>query len=105
LGADDKLPHINIFHYDGKRITLGNANKNLVDGVKIQGLNQGEFFIYTLIWTEKELRWFINNLEVYRTASNIPTEEMYLAFNSFITEKQRGSNGALEVDWVRVYKK
>jgi hypothetical protein len=42
---------------------------------------------------------------VYRTASNIPTEEMYLAFNSFITEKQRGSNGALEVDWVRVYKK
>jgi hypothetical protein len=103
LGADDKLPHINIFHYDGKRITLGNANKNLVDGVKIQGLNPHEFFIYTLIWTEKELRWFINNLEVYRTASNIPTEEMYLAFNSFITEKQHGSNGALEVDWVRVY--
>ena len=105
LGADDKLPHINIFHYDGKRITLGNANKNLVDGVKIQGLNPGQFFIYTLIWTEKELRWFINNLEVYRTASNIPAEEMYLAFNSFITEKQHGSNGALEVDWVRVYEK
>ena len=29
----------------------------------------------------------INNLEVYRTASNIPAEEMFLSFNSFISEK------------------
>ena len=28
---------------------------------------------------------------------------MYLAFNSFIKEKQRGTTGHIEVDWVRVY--
>lgn len=103
LGSDAKLPLINIFHSTGKYITLGNTNKNLVDGIKITGINPGQFFIYTLVWSEKELIWMINNLEVYRTASNIPKEDMYLAFNSFITEKQHGSSGTLEVDWVRVY--
>ncbi len=103
LGADSKLPFINIFHYNGKHITLGNTNENLVDGIKISGLNHFEYFIYTLVWTEKEMYWIINNLEVYRTASNIPKESMYLAFSSFISEKQHGSAGYLEVDWVRVY--
>ena len=103
LGSDTKLPLINIFHSTGKYITLGNTNKNLVDGIKITGINPYQFYIYTLVWTEKELVWMINNLEVYRTASNIPKEEMYLAFNSFITEKQHGSAGSLEIDWVRVY--
>jgi len=103
LGADNKLPHINIFHFDGKAITLGNANKNIVDGIKITGLNACKFYIYSLIWSEKELIWLINDLEVYRTASNIPSESMYLAFNSFISQNQKGSEGNLEVDWVRAY--
>ena len=103
LGADAKLPNIKIFHYNGKHITLGNANKDLYDGIKITGINPSEFFIYTLVWNKKELIWLINDLEVYRTASNIPKEAMYMAFNSFISEQQHGSAGSLEVDWVRVY--
>jgi len=97
------LPHINIFHFNGKAITMGIANKNLVDGIQIKGLNPSQFYIYTLIWTKKELVWMINNLEVHRTVGNIPTEEMYLAFNSFISQKQSGDTGILEVDWVRTY--
>jgi len=103
LGSDSKLPHINIFHFNGKSITLGNINKNIVDGIQIKGINPAQFYIYTLIWSAKELIWMINDLEVYRTASNIPSESMYLAFNSFISQKQKGSTGNLEVDWVRTY--
>lgn len=103
LGADSKLPNIKIFHFNGKQITLGNANKNLYDGITVTGINTSEFFIYTLIWSKNELVWMINDLEIYRTASNIPKEAMYLAFNSFISNKQHGSVGSLEVDWVRVY--
>jgi len=103
LGSDTKIPMINIFHSTGKNITLGNANHNLVDGIKIKGINPLKYYIYTLVWSEKELIWMINDYEVYRTASNIPVESMYLAFNSFITEKQRGSTGSLDIDWVRVY--
>ncbi len=103
LGSDAKLPLINIFHFNGKNITIGNTNKNLVDGIKITGIDPSQYFIYSLVWSPKELIWMINNLEVYRTASNIPLEDMYLAFNSFISEKQKGSTGNLEIDWVRVY--
>lgn len=103
LGADNKLPHVKIFHFDGKKINVGNANENIFDGVNVTGLNAGQFYIYSLIWSEKELIWMINNLEIYRTASNIPAQEMYLAFNSFISEKNHPGTGHIEVDWVRVY--
>ena len=103
LGADAKLPQVNIFHYNGKYITVGNSTPNVLDGVNISGLNSSDFYIYSLEWTEKELTWKINNFEVYRTSNKVPKEEMYLAFNSFISEKQSGTTGSLEVDWVRVY--
>jgi hypothetical protein len=103
LGSDNKLPNVKIFHFDGKKINVGNANQNVYDGIQITGINTNQYYIYSLIWTENELIWMINNLEVYRTMSNIPTEEMYLTFNSFITEKQHGSAGNIHVDWVRVY--
>jgi hypothetical protein len=45
----------------------------------------------------------INNVEVHRTTANIPKEEMFLAFNSFIPQKSHGSEGIMEIDWVRVY--
>ena len=104
LGGDDKLPHINIFHYNGKQITLGNANENVVDGINITGINPSQFYIYTLKWTTKELIWFVNNLEVYRTSNQVPQENMYVGINSFISEKQKGSTGFIEIDWIRVYK-
>ena len=103
LGSDHKQPHINIFYFDGKVIKLGNINRNVEDGITIHGLNPANYYIYTLKWTENELIWLINDLEVYRTANNIPKEEMFPVFNSFITNKQSGTIGSLEVDWIRVY--
>lgn len=103
LGSENKLPHVNIFHFDGKKIRVGNLNKNIVDGISIKGVNPAKYHIYTLRWTDNELVWSINDYEVYRTTSNIPTEAMYLAFNSFIPEKLHGSTGSFEVDWVKVH--
>lgn len=104
LGSNGKLPHINIFHFDGKKVRVGNAYQNIIDGVKISGLNPSQYHIYTLKWSKNELVWMVNDIEVYRTTGNIPQEEMYLVFNSFIPQKSDGSEGVLEVDWVRVYK-
>jgi len=103
LGADGKLPHINIFHFNGKKITVGNASKEKIDGTAITGISRLSPFVYTLVWKKNELVWYINNIEVFRTA-HVPKEELYLAFNSFISNKQKGSAGCLEVDWIRVYK-
>ncbi|MDR2824699.1 MAG: hypothetical protein LBB41_05810 [Prevotellaceae bacterium] len=103
LGAEGKLPHINIFHYNGKRVTVGNASKDTFDGTEIKGINPYASYIYTLVWKKDELLWYINNIEVYRTRTNIPKEKLYIALNSFISNKQHGANGSLEVDWIRVY--
>ena len=103
LGTDRKLPQITIFHFDGKNINVGNAHESGFDGNKIKGIHPSQFYIYTLVWTDNELIWFINDREVYRTSSNLPQEKMYLAFNSFIPEKEKGDEGILEVDWVKVY--
>jgi hypothetical protein len=55
------------------------------------------------MWTENELVWKINNVEVYRTPNNFSNQEMYLGLNSFISESQKASTGSLELQWVKVY--
>ncbi len=103
LGCDNKQPLIKIFHFDGKTLRMGRTDENGTDETNVTGLNFSKFHVYTLIWTENELVWMINNLVVNRISTHIPKEEMYLAFNSFITQSQTPQEGLLEVDWVRVY--
>lgn len=103
LGSDQKLPFIKIFHFDGNKIKVGCFDSAGKNENTILGINPKDFYIYTLVWTEKELRWYVNNLEVARSSMHIPKESMYLAFNSFISESQQPMEGALEVDWVNVY--
>lgn len=103
LAGDKKLPLVNIFHFNGKKITVGNANERIFDQVEITGINHSEFYIYTLEWTPNELIWYVNNVEVYRTHANIPAEPLYLSFRSFISQDQKGDTGSLEVDWVKVF--
>ena len=103
LSAERKLPHINLFHFDGENIRVGNAGLHKVDGVSISGVSQSQFYIYTLEWTPRALVWYINNVEVYRTTENIPHEALYLGINSFIPKKMSPKSGKIEVDWIKVY--
>ena len=102
LAGDKKLPLVNIFHFDGKHITVGNATERIFDQTEITGIDAANFYIYTLEWTPNQLIWYVNNIEVYRTHANIPDEPLYLTFRSFISENQKGDTGTLEVDWVKV---
>lgn len=103
LSGDRKLPHINLFHFNGTQITMGNANQHKMDGVEISGISENQFFIYTLEWTPRALIWYVNNVEVYRTTENIPQEALYLGINSFIPMKKDPKPGKLEVDWIKVF--
>ena len=103
LGSGKKLPMLSIFHFNGKRITVGNYNENSFDGTEVRGINPQAYFIYSLRWTKMELIWYVNNVEVYRTNRNIPREKLYLALSSFIDKNQRPSEGSLNVAWVRVF--
>ena len=103
LKGTKKLPHINLFYYDGKNISVGNANQHTLDGAEIEGIPENQFFIYTLEWTARSLTWYINNVEIYRTTENIPHKALYLGIHSFLPRNSEPSTGTLEVDWIKVF--
>lgn len=105
LGTGKKLPMVNLFHFNGKHITVGNYDDKRFDGEVIRGIAPGLYYIYSLRWTDKELIWYVNNVEVYRTNRNIPKEKLFLAISSFIDEKQRAQEGQINVAWIRVFAK
>ncbi|MBO7501790.1 MAG: hypothetical protein J6T32_01085 [Paludibacteraceae bacterium] len=103
LGSGEQTPMVSIFHYNGKHITVGNYTKKGFDGTILRGISPKPYYIYSLRWTENELIWYVNNLEVYRTRNNVPKEQLFLALSSFIDEHQRPSEGLLNVAWIRVF--
>jgi beta-glucanase (GH16 family) len=109
LGTDGKLPHINVFYFDGKTISVNNYAKDgtsvSISKETVKGISPADFYIYSLEWTPTELVWKINNVEIYRVNKSIPQQSMFPVFNSFISEKQKGGSGTLEVDWIKVYTK
>lgn len=105
LGTGKKLPMVSLFHFNGKHITVGNYDEKRFDGEVIRGINPGAYYIYSLRWTDKELIWYVNNVEVHRTNRNIPQEKLFLAISSFIDEHQRAMEGQINVAWIRVFAK
>ena len=105
LGTGKKLPRVNIFHFNGKHITVGLYDEKRFIGSVIRGIAPGLYYIYSLRWTDKELIWYVNNVEVYRTNLNIPKEKLFMAISSFIDEKQRAQEGQINVAWIRVFAK
>ncbi|MCQ2342288.1 MAG: hypothetical protein MJZ75_02170 [Paludibacteraceae bacterium] len=107
LRSKSHVPFISLFDYTGRRLYCGvkdslkhDRNLKMLDG--LQPITQT---IFTVSWQKDEIVWFVNNLEVYRTANLIPKgEKLYLNMYSFAFEKERhAGEGELNVDWVRVY--
>ena len=104
LVSEHKLPQINVFHFDGKHVTVGNAWKDGSQTEIVKGIAPSDFYIYKLEWTSEELIWSVNNMEVFRTRKGIPYIPLFPLFAS-VVDKHQDDMGALEVDWVRIYQK
>ncbi|MCR5298797.1 MAG: family 16 glycosylhydrolase [Paludibacteraceae bacterium] len=106
LGTDGKLPHINIFAYNGKEISVGlctlQGNEVKKDRDVIKGISAENYYVYTLEWTPQEIVWKVNNITVKKVKNNI-SSAMYLAFNSFIGPNNEGGNATMQVEWVKAY--
>lgn len=106
LRSKNHVPFISLFDYTGRKLYCGvkdslQHDKNLKF---LDGLQPIVPTIFTVSWQKDEIVWFVNNLEVFRTKNLIPKgEKLYLHMYSFLFEKQTGSEGSLEVDWVRVF--
>jgi beta-glucanase (GH16 family) len=109
-------PHIDIFKsmYPGGRL----LDSGLITEVEGKGLTESakqvkgtkfnnDFYIYSLDWSENELIWKINGVEIYRQTHNIPREPMYLSFSTILPDEPKESDlpAIMEVNWVRFYKR
>jgi hypothetical protein len=102
LVSENKLPQVNVFHFDGQHVTVGNAWKDGSRSEIVKGISPSEFYIYKLEWTSNELIWSINNLELFRTRQGVPSISLFPIFAS-IVDKHQDDTGILEVDWIRIY--
>ena len=105
LGTDGMIPHINIFSFNGKKLSVGMCNNanGTIDREIIKGINPESYYIYTLEWNEREIIWKINNVVVKKVTSNVPDKAMHLAATSFIGAQNAGGESILKIDWIRVY--
>ncbi|MCR4663738.1 MAG: hypothetical protein K5660_00025 [Paludibacteraceae bacterium] len=109
LRSKKHIPFISLFDYTGLKAYVGAKDKlDSNDHLKmLDGLQPIRYIVYTVSWQKDEIVWFVNNLEVYRTKNLIPFgEKLYMHLYSFISPKaRRVTEGKLQVDWVRVYKR
>lgn len=111
LSTGKMLPEINIFNTQANgKIFLANHW-----GPKVQSsvakLNGHKFlnkwFIFGLEWTKNTLVWTINGIPVREETNGLPTEPMFITFNSSLMEEATSVKlpSAFKIDWVRVYKR
>ena len=112
--SDQVLPHIDIAKAENKLVLSsfwGNINERRGIQKKISKLGiskfSKDFYIYSLEWSQNKLVWKINGVEVASSKQGIPQESMYLILSSGIYKDIKGNNlpAAMEIDWVRCYKK
>ena len=109
LRGEEKTPHINICKCENGEIEVGiywsSKFETKYSSTRIKGLNLSKFFVYSFEWNEKELVWYINDLEVFRTSNFMPQDVMYPMINSFIAEGKKGGEADFEIDYIQVYSK
>ena len=58
--------------------------------------------IYTLVWNEKEVVNYVNDVEVARSKNPFAGEALHLLMRSYLPENVKGT-GKMEIDWIRIY--
>ena len=93
--------------YTGKaKHVLCLTNSNAQKALPILPANKIEKnAIYTIVWNEKEVINYVNNVEVARTKNPLSGEVLHLLVRSYLPENQKAGAGQLDIDWVRIYAK
>ncbi|MBN2350852.1 MAG: family 16 glycosylhydrolase [Bacteroidales bacterium] len=112
--SDHIMPHIDVMKTDKKLMFnyfWGDIKSKRGIKKKMSGLKSDrfvdKFFIYTLEWNRKKIRWKINGVTVATLSEHIPHDPMYVNLCSGITAEVNGKTlpTEMEIDWVRCYQK
>ena len=97
-------PLVELYYYNGGKHQVGLADGQKSHTVELTGVLRSMYHIYSLRWTKKELIWYVNNMEVLRVPNTLPKEKMFMLAQSFLPCNEKGGEGKLKVQWVRIYK-
>ena len=61
------------------------------------------YVIYSLVWNEKELVSYVNNVEVARSKNSLAGEALHIVLRSYLPVDQKAGVGRMDIDWIRVY--
>lgn len=113
LVSDMLLPHIDVVKA-AKKVSMGNywgssSGKGQVSKNETKvSLNRysSDFFVFSLEWSENQLKWKINGINVNTVREGIPKAPMYINISSSLYTDVRNSvlPAQFEVDWIRCYK-
>lgn len=59
--------------------------------------------IYTLVWDEKWVINYINNVEVSRGTNPLSGEALHIVLRSYLPGNQKAGCGQMNIDWIRIY--
>lgn len=101
VGAN-RFPVIELFHFNGKHLTLGFTDKNGAERIDVKGIKASDWNLLTCAVNRQEIVWSINNREVFRTKNPLPGQELYFSCQSF-APAQKGAEGRLDIDYIKAY--
>ena len=97
-------PMLALYNYNGKVHQMGiidGKNSKLTD---LTGMLRSMYYVYIIRWSSKEIIWYVNNMEVMRMENKLPKDQMFMLAQSFLPSNERGGEGKLKVQWVRVFR-
>ena len=102
LVSEKHLPIVRLAEWDGQNVTVGATYDKFEEQTTVEGLKEGQEYVFTCIITSADITWYVNNQEVARTANKLDTT-LFPAVIAFLREGEKAT-GQVGIDWFKVYK-
>lgn len=102
LMTENRLPILRIAHWDGEKVTVGVTFDKFEEQTVVEGLKEGQEYVFTVIITSADITWYVNNQEVARTANKLGSK-VFPTVIAFLPEGVK-STGVVSIDWFKAYK-
>jgi hypothetical protein len=111
LTGEKEMPRLNLLEMGTKNrlgiLTLTSAGKANINGIDIENLKKGKWYIFTIIKSGSNFTWKINDAEVITLQSSELNGKLHLNASSIVVEDVPSPQlpAGFETDWVRCYTK
>ncbi len=111
LAGEMEMPRLNLLEMGAKNrlgiLTLNSAGKANVNGIDIENLKKGRWYIFTLEKSGNNLTWKINDTEVITLQNSEQKAKLHLNASSIVIDEVSSQQlpAGFEIDWVRCYTK